>query len=81
MPDHVQMSIAIPPRHPVASVVGFMKGKSAIDIALMCGEERNLWGEHFLARGDAVSTVGFELEQIRANIRQQKGTDGAGGQF
>jgi len=30
MPDHVHMCIAIPPKHPVASVVGFLKGKSAI---------------------------------------------------
>jgi len=26
MPDHVQMCIAIPPKHPVASVIGFLKG-------------------------------------------------------
>ena len=28
MPDHVNMCIAIPPKHPVASVIGFLKGKS-----------------------------------------------------
>src|SRR5436309_15786018 len=33
MPDHVHMCIAIPPKHPVASVIGFLKGKSAIAIA------------------------------------------------
>ena len=32
MPDHVHMCIAIPPKHPVASVIGFLKGKSAIAI-------------------------------------------------
>ncbi len=26
MPDHVHMCIAIPPKHPVASVIGFFKG-------------------------------------------------------
>ena len=30
MPDHVHMCIAIPPKYPVASVIGFLKGKSAI---------------------------------------------------
>ena len=30
MPDHVHMCIAIPPKHPVASVLGFLKGKSAV---------------------------------------------------
>jgi putative transposase len=33
MPDHVHMCIAIPPKHPVASVIGFLKGKSAIAVA------------------------------------------------
>ncbi len=28
MPDHVHICIAIPPKHPVASVIGFLKGKS-----------------------------------------------------
>ena len=59
MPDHVHMCIAIPPKHPVASVIGFLKGKSAI----------------------AVSTVGFELEQVRQYIREQEEADGTGGQF
>ena len=68
MPDHVHMCIAIPPKHPVASVIGFLKGKSAIAIARMCGKERNFSGEHFWARGYAVSTVGFELEQVRKYI-------------
>jgi putative transposase len=62
MPDHVHMCIAIPPKHPVASVIGFLKGKSAIAIARLCGKEQNFTGEHFWARGYAVSTVAFELE-------------------
>ncbi len=70
-----------PPQHPVASVIGFLKGKSAIAIARMCGKERNFSGEHFWARGYAVSTVGFELEQIRNYIRQQEAADGTDGQF
>ena len=51
MPDHVHMCIAIPPKHPVASVIGFLKGKSAIAIARLSGKERNFSGEHFWARG------------------------------
>ena len=51
MPDHVRMRIAIPPKHAVASVIGFIKGKSAIAIARMQGKERNFGGEHFWARG------------------------------
>jgi REP-associated tyrosine transposase len=51
MVDHVHMCIAIPPKHAVASVIGFLKGKSAIAIARMQGKERNFAGEHFWARG------------------------------
>ena len=57
MPDHVHMCIAIPPKYPVASVVGFLKGKSAIAVARLCGKERNFTGEHLWARGYAVSTM------------------------
>src|ERR1700693_2517711 len=42
MPDHVHMCIAIPPKHPVASVIGFLKGKSAIAIARLSGKEATL---------------------------------------
>ena len=74
------MCIAIPPKHPVASVIGFLKGKSAIAIARLGGKERNFSGEHFWARGYAVSTVGFELEQVR-HIREQEAAEGTNGSF
>jgi hypothetical protein len=38
-------------------------------------------GEHFRALGYAVSTVGFELDQIRRYIREQEEADGTDGQF
>jgi len=79
MPDHVHMCIEIPPKFPMASIIGFLKGKSAIAIARQFGgKERNFTGEHFWARGYAVSTVGFELEQLRAYIRDQESNDGQG---
>ena len=72
MADNVHMCIAIPPKHPVASVIGFLKGKSTIAIARLGGKERNFTGEHLWARGYAVSTVGFELEQIRNTSASKK---------
>jgi putative transposase len=78
MPDHVHMCIAIPPKHAVASVIGFIKGKSAIAIARMQGKERNFAGEHFWARGYAVSTVGFSEEEVRRYIRNQNDSDESG---
>jgi putative transposase len=79
MPDHVHMCIEIPPKIAVSSVVGFIKGKSAIAIARkFSGKLRNFNGEHFWARGYAVSTVGFEVEEVRAYIRDQEANDQQG---
>ena len=80
-PDHVHICLAIPPKYPVASVIGFLKGKSAIAVARLCGREQNFTGEHLWARGYAVSTVGFNLDQIRQYIRDQEEADGTEGRF
>ena len=78
MADHVHMCILIPPKFAVASVIGFLKGKSAIAIARLQGKERNYTGEQFWARGYAVSTVGFNDVQIRRYICEQEGSDNEG---
>ena len=76
MSDHVHMCLSIPPKHAVSSIIGFLKGKSAIAAARMfCGRERNFTGEHFWARGYYVSTVGYELEKIKKYIREQEEND------
>ncbi len=68
--DHVHMMISIPPKHSVAQVVGYIKGKSAIHIARQfSGRRRNCTGQHFLARGYFVSTVGRDEEVIRQYIQ------------
>ena len=83
-PDHVHMVITIPPKDAVASVIGFLKGKSAVAVARLQGKAPkgypNFTGEHFWARGYAVSTVGFELEAVRRYVREQDAAD-ASGQF
>ncbi len=76
MSEHVHMCIAIPPKHPVSLIIGFLKGKSAIAIARMfLGKERNYNGENFWARGYAVSTIGFELKEILRYIKEQEDND------
>ena len=80
--DHVHMCMEIPPKYAVASVIGFMKGKSAIAIARRFrGKERNFQGEHFWARGYAVSTVGFDEDDVRKYIQDQDPSDGSEGAF
>jgi len=52
MLDHVHMLVSIPPKYAVSQVVGFIKGKSAIQIARSYqGRTRNFVGQHFWARG------------------------------
>ena len=77
--DHVHMLSRIPPKYSVAEVVGYIKGKSAIAVARQFGgRTRNFNGEAFWARGYAVSTVGFEEEQIRRYIQGQDQLDSQG---
>jgi putative transposase len=56
----------------------FNERKERDAIARLCGKERNFSGEHLWARGYALSTVGFELEQVRQYIREQDVADGSG---
>jgi REP element-mobilizing transposase RayT len=49
--DHVHMRIAIPPKHAVSQVIGFIKGKSTIHLARVYGERKakeELCGAAFL---------------------------------
>jgi putative transposase len=80
MHDHVHMLLEVPPKYRVSEIVGFLKGKSAIAIAKEFGRTRNFTGEHFWARGYAVSTVGFEEEQVRSYIRQQEADEASAAQ-
>ena len=74
--DHVHMMISIPPKYAVSQVVGFIKGKSAIHLARVYGEQkRNFVGQNFWARGYFVSTVGRDEQVIREYIRNQEQED------
>ena len=74
--DHIHMLISIPPKYSVAQVVGFIKGKSAIQIArTFGGRKQNFTGQHFWARGYFVSTVGRDEKVIREYIKKQEQED------
>lgn len=79
MKDHVHMVISIPPKYQVSAIVGYLKGKSAIAVARQFGgKQRNFNGECLWARGYAVSTVGFELESVKAYVKNQEHIDSLG---
>ena len=76
MSDHVHMLISIPPKYSVAQVIGFIKGKSAINIArTYIGRRKNFTGQSFWARGYYVSTVGHDEVVVRQYIRHQEEED------
>ena len=76
MSDHVHMMISIPPKYAVAQIVGFIKGKSAIQIARkFVGRKKNFLGQHFWARGYHVSTIGRDEKTIQKYIKEQEEED------
>jgi len=48
--DHVHMMLSIPPKYAVSSVVGFIKGKSAIHLARVYGERRQNYADRVSGR-------------------------------
>ena len=81
MPDHVHMCLAIPPKHSVSSVMGFLKGKSAVRIHRNVLEQQKVTGLHFWAPGYCVSTVGLDEETIKKYIRRQESLETGQGEL
>ena len=76
MSDHVHMLISIPPKYSISSVVGYIKGKSAIHVARhFLKRERNYSGHRLWARGYFVDSVGRDTETIKRYIQQQETED------
>ena len=74
--DHIHLLISIPPTYSVSQATGYLKGKSAIQIArTYMGRKKNFTGHHFGARGYFVSTVGADEETIRDYIKRQENDD------
>ena len=79
MPDHVHMVLSIPPQYSVSSVLGYLKGKSAIMIHReMERVKHGFTGKHFWAKGYFASTVGLDEEMIREYVRHQEESDDEG---
>lgn len=76
MPDHVHLLLAIPPKYSVSSLMGYLKGKSAL---MMFDQHANLkykfGNRHFWAEGYYVSTVGLNEATIAKYIREQEERD------
>ena len=74
--DHIHMCVSIPPKYSVSSIVGYLKGKSAIEVFEKFSKlRRNFRGHHFWARGYYVSTVGLDEAKVRNYIKNQDESD------
>ena len=73
-PDHVHLCLAIPPKYSVSSIVGFLKGKSAIRLNKEFSEAKST-GKYFWIRGYFVSTVGLNEKTVRDYIKHQELSD------
>ena len=69
---HIHMCLAIPPKYSVSTIVGYLKGKSAMIVFEKYSRlKRNFRGHSFWARGYYVSTVGLDEAKIRKYIKNQ----------
>ncbi len=64
--DHVHVCLSIPPKFSVSTIVGYLKGKSAMILfEKYIRLKKNFRGYHFWARDYYVSTVGLDEGKIR----------------
>jgi len=71
-PVHIHMLVRIPPKMSVSSVMGYLKGKSALMIFDRHANLKYKYGNrHFWCRGYYVDTVGQNKKAIEQYIRNQ----------
>jgi len=71
--DHIHILVSIPPKYSVATIAGYLKGKSAMIVFEKYSNPRkNFKGHNFWARGYYVSTVGLDEAKVRKYIKEQE---------
>ena len=69
--DHIHLCLKIPPKLSVSEFMGYLKGKSALQIFDLHPEFREKGDRHFWASGYFVDTVGKDENTIIEYIRNQ----------
>jgi len=70
--EHIHMCLSIPPKYSVSTILGYLKGKSAMIMFEKYSRlKKNFKGHSFWARGYYVSTVGLDEAKIRKYIQNQ----------
>jgi putative transposase len=75
--DHIHLCMRIAPKHSASSIVGYLKGKSALmlqDTLPECRKNRER-EKSFWARGYYINTVGINEATIKDYIKRQDADD------
>jgi putative transposase len=74
--DHIHLCISVPPKYALSTMVGYLKGKSAMVVFEKYSKvKRNFKGHSFWARGYYISTVGLDEARVRKYIQDQEIND------
>ena len=72
-PDHVHAILSVPPKYAISDMMGFLKGKMALNLFHRYQNlGKQYWGRHLWSRGYCVSTIGLDEDQIRKYVRWQE---------
>ena len=74
--DHIHLCLSIPQKYSISTIVGYIKGKSALMIYDRNPDKISKWNKGFWARGYYVATVGNITEDaIKKYIMEQQERD------
>ncbi|MBF0405711.1 MAG: IS200/IS605 family transposase [Candidatus Riflebacteria bacterium] len=77
--DHIHVFFTVPPKYSISTIVGYLKGKSAMILfEKYTNFKRNFKGQSFWARGYYVNTVGLDEAKVRQYIKNQEVNEALG---
>lgn len=73
-PDHVHLVMMVPTKVAVSVLLGRLKGQASMRLFRQFRhlKRKPYWGNHFLAKGYCVDTVGVDADMIRKYVRYQE---------
>jgi len=81
-PDHIHMLVRIPPKYSVSEIMGYLKGKSSLQIFDRHANLKYKYGNrHFWCREYYVDTVGKNAKKIKEYIQRQLQEDAVNDQI
>ena len=75
--DHIHLIVSVPPKVSISTLMGTIKGKSAIKLFKSYPQlkKKPYWGNHFWSRGYFVNTIGLNEDLIKRYVKYQEKED------